>query len=79
MTERIGEANVGLLVDTYHVVTEETDLYRSITVAGDRLSHFYIQRERIGVHLAVAWFGGMICFGRWGIPGTRGWSASSPS
>lgn len=48
MVERIGEPNVGLLVDTYHMGTEEKDFYHSISAAGDRLFHFHASENDRG-------------------------------
>jgi D-psicose/D-tagatose/L-ribulose 3-epimerase len=49
MVDRIGEANVGLLLDTYHMNIEEKDFYRAIVTAGDRLFHLHASENDRGI------------------------------
>ena len=41
LCEEIGLANVGLLLDTFHMNIEEKNLAAAIRVAGDRIVHFH--------------------------------------
>jgi D-psicose/D-tagatose/L-ribulose 3-epimerase len=49
MIERVGEANVGLLLDTYQMNTEEKDFYRPIVSAGERLFHCHACENDRGI------------------------------
>lgn len=40
--ERVGSANLGLLLDTFHMNIEEKSLPAAIALAGERLKHFHI-------------------------------------
>ena len=39
--ERIGEENIGLLLDTFHMNIEEKSIEKAIDTAGDKLFHFH--------------------------------------
>lgn len=49
MIERIGEPNVGLLLDTYQMNIEEKDFYDAIISAGDRLLHCHVCENDRGI------------------------------
>ena len=49
MVERVGEPNVGLLLDTYHMNIEEKDFYHPIVVAGKRLFHCHACENDRGI------------------------------
>lgn len=49
MVERVGEPNVGLLLDTYHMNVEEKDFYRPIASAGERLFHCHACENDRGI------------------------------
>ncbi|MGC9364374.1 MAG: 5-keto-L-gluconate epimerase [Fidelibacterota bacterium] len=42
LVDKLGRANVGLLLDTFHMNIEEPDMLESIENAGQRLFHFHI-------------------------------------
>ena len=42
LIERVGAANFGLLLDTFHMNIEEPDMEESIRLAGDRIFHFHV-------------------------------------
>jgi len=42
LVDKLGKANVGLLLDTFHMNIEEPDMLNSIENAGVRLFHFHI-------------------------------------
>ena len=42
LVDKLGIANVGLLLDTFHMNIEEPDMLKSIVNAGSRLFHFHI-------------------------------------
>jgi len=42
LVDKLGMANVGLLLDTFHMNIEEPDMLKSIENAGARLFHFHI-------------------------------------
>lgn len=49
MIDRIGEPNVGLLFDTYQMITEEKDYYQSIVSAGNRVYHVHACENDRGI------------------------------
>jgi len=49
MVHRIGEPNVGLLLDTYHMNIEEKDFYDPIVAAGDQLFHLHASENDRGI------------------------------
>jgi sugar phosphate isomerase/epimerase len=42
LVEEVGEENFGLLLDTFHMNIEETDLEEAIRSGGDRIFHFHV-------------------------------------
>ena len=42
LIERVGAANLGLLLDTFHMNIEEPSIEESIRLAGDRIFHFHV-------------------------------------
>lgn len=48
LIDKIGEDNVGLLLDTYHMNIEEKDMYKSIVAAGDKVFHFHVNENDRG-------------------------------
>ena len=48
MVRRVGEPNVGLLLDTYHMNIEEKDFYDPIVAAGDQLYHLHTSENDRG-------------------------------
>lgn len=42
LIERVGAANFGLLLDTFHMNIEEASIEDSIRAAGDRIYHFHV-------------------------------------
>ncbi|MEJ5198074.1 MAG: 5-keto-L-gluconate epimerase [Anaerolineae bacterium] len=42
LIERVGAANFGLLLDTFHMNIEEPSIEASIRAAGDRIFHFHV-------------------------------------
>jgi sugar phosphate isomerase/epimerase len=42
LIERVGAANFGLLLDTFHMNIEEPSIEESIWLAGDRIFHFHV-------------------------------------
>lgn len=55
LIERVGAANLGLLLDTFHMNIEEPSIEESIRLAGDRIFHFHVadsnRRHPGGGHL----------------------------
>ncbi len=49
MLKGIDEANVGLLLDTYHMNIEEKDMYKSIKSAGNNIFHFHVNENDRGI------------------------------
>jgi len=49
MVDLIGESNVGVLLDTYHMNIEEKDFYQPIIAAGDRLFHMHLCENDRGI------------------------------
>lgn len=49
MVDLIGEPNIGVLLDTYHMNIEEKDLYQPIVAAGDRLFHMHCCENDRGI------------------------------
>jgi len=49
LCEEIGLANVGLLLDTFHMNIEEKDMAAAIRAAGDRIVHFHACENDRGV------------------------------
>ena len=48
LLRRIGEDNVGLHLDTYHMNIEETDMAGAMSRAGDRLTHLHLSENQRG-------------------------------
>jgi sugar phosphate isomerase/epimerase len=42
LIERVGKDNFGLLLDTFHMNIEESDIGESIRMCGDRIFHFHV-------------------------------------
>ncbi|MDX2436069.1 MAG: 5-keto-L-gluconate epimerase [Acidobacteriota bacterium] len=42
LIERVGKDNFGLLLDTFHMNIEESDIGASIRMCGDRIFHFHV-------------------------------------
>jgi sugar phosphate isomerase/epimerase len=42
LIERVGAANFGLLLDTFHMNIEEADIEASIRLCGERIFHFHV-------------------------------------
>jgi 5-keto-L-gluconate epimerase len=42
LIEKVGADNFGLLLDTYHMNVEETDILRSIQACGSHIFHFHV-------------------------------------
>jgi D-psicose/D-tagatose/L-ribulose 3-epimerase len=49
MVARIGEPNVGLLLDTYQMIIEEKDFYRAVADAGELLFHLHLCENDRGI------------------------------
>jgi D-psicose/D-tagatose/L-ribulose 3-epimerase len=49
LVELIGEDNVGIHLDTYHMNIEEEDFEQPVRLAGDRLVHFHLSESHRGV------------------------------
>lgn len=49
LVDRIGESNVGLMLDTYHMNIEEKDFSAPIIAAGDQLLHLHASENDRGI------------------------------
>jgi D-psicose/D-tagatose/L-ribulose 3-epimerase len=49
LIRRIGEDNVGILCDTFHMSIEEKNVYDALTAAGDRLYHVHVCANDRGI------------------------------
>ena len=49
LIEKIGEENVGILYDTFHMNIEEKSFYSSITAAKDKIFHVHVNENDRGI------------------------------